>query len=384
MKIGLDRIDRPFRWMLAVAAVGLLLCILGLLLGAQATICGWVTMALFLLGLSLGAMTIMMIHGLTGGRWGDAALPPLRAMVATLPLALVLLLPVLVRPDFVFPWAADPAALTETARHKLAYLNVPFFLVRFAVCVIVWFVLAWFLLGPTATVPVKTAQQRRARSMGCAAGLVVHGFAVSVFSTDWMLSLEPNFYSTIYGMLEASAETIGAYAVAVLVLAARRSIETMPGGAERVALSEDVANMLFGLMLTWAYLAFMQWLIIWGGDLPVEIHWYIMRTRNGWQFVLWLIALQFVLPFAGFLSRDLKRSHAGIVWLAAITLAGHLADVLWRVRPAFAGFGLSWPDLAALAGAGGLWTALFVFALREPERIAAWRERLARGRFANG
>ena len=106
----------------------------------------------------------------------------------------------------------------------------------------------------------------------------------------------------------------------------------MPGGEEDVALSEDVANMLFGFVLMWVYLAFMQWLVIWGGDLPTEIHWYIVRSQHGWQYLLWLmILLQFAVPFGGFLSRDLKRSHAGLLWLGATVLAGHFFDVFWLV-----------------------------------------------------
>lgn len=364
----------PVLALLTVAAAGLALCMAGLALQPRTTLAGWLTITLFLLGLPLGAMTILMVHGLTGGKWGSALLPPLRAILATLPLALLLLLPLLARLDLVFPWAGiDPAALPETVRLKLAYLNVPFFLIRFTVCCVAWLVLAWLVLGWTAEPPRKGTGGR-----GYAIGLIVHGFAVTVFAIDWMLSLEPGFTSTIYAMLEASAQVVGAYALAMAALAAGRAVEIVPGGEEDVALGEDIANMLFGLVLMWAYLAFMQWLVIWGGDLPDEIHWYIIRSRHGWQYALWLmIALAFAVPFAGFLSRGVKRSHRGLLWLAGVVLAGHFIETVWRFRPSLPGPG--WPDLAALAGAGASWAALFLALFARPERIVLRSRRSAHG-----
>lgn len=363
-----------------VASGGLVLCCLGLFVDPRSTLAGWLTVALFLLGLPLGAMTILMVHGLTGGRWGEVLHAPLRAVAATLPLALLLLLPVVARVDLVFPWAGtDPTMLPETVRQKLAYLNVPFFIIRFIVCALIWLVLGWLILGWTGS---DKDRSRRTTSRPYAIGLIVHGIAVTVFAIDWMLSIEPDFYSTIYAMLEASAEVVGACALALAVLAAGRAIETMPGGEDDTALGEDVANMLFGFMLIWAYLSFMQWLIIWAGDLPEEIHWYILRGQHGWQYLLWLlIALQFVVPFAGFLNRSVKRSHRGLLGLGALVLAGHFADVLWRIRPALSATGapMSWTDLAAIAGAGGAWCLWFLWALSEPNRIAFWRGRQVRG-----
>jgi hypothetical protein len=363
----------------AVAAAGSLLCGFGLLMAPRTTLAGWLTSALFLLGLPLGAMTVLMVDGLTGGRWGDALRPPLRAIVATLPLALMLLLPLLARLDLVFPWAgADPGMLPDTVRQKLAYLNGPFFIIRFLACALAWLALGWLILTWTAP---DTDRPDRRTSRGFAVGLIIHGLAVTVFAIDWMLSIEPDFYSTIYAMLEAAAEVVGACALALMVLAAGRAVETMPGGEHDTALGEDVANMLFGFMLMWAYLAFMQWIIIWGGDLPEEIHWYIVRSRDGWQYLLWLlIALQFLVPFAGFLTRSIKRSHLGLLGLGVLVLTGHFVDVVWRIRPPLSAAGpVSWPDLAAMAGAGGLWFAGFLLAITWPDRILFWRRRQVHG-----
>jgi hypothetical protein len=346
----------------------------------RGTLAGWLTVALFLLGLPLGAMTILMVHGLTGGRWGEALRGPLRAMVATLPLALLLLLPVVARSDLVFPWAGtEPSMLSDTLRQKLAYLNMPFFVLRFVACAVIWLVLGWLILGWTEA---GKDRARRATSRPYAIGLIVHGLAVTVFAIDWMLSIEPDFLSSMYPMLEAAAEVVGAFALALAVLAAGRVIETMPGGEEDTALGEDVANMLFGLMLIWAYLSFMQWLIIWAGDLPEEIHWYVLRSQDGWQYQLWLlIALQFAVPFTGFLNRSVKRSHRGLLALGTLVLAGHFADVVWRIRPALSAAGalLSWTDPVVIAVAGGAWGAWFLRALSAPNRTPFWRGRQVRG-----
>lgn len=365
----MSRIEQAF---LIAGIAGLACCAAGVSLDARAMLGAWLAAASFALSLPLGALTILMVHGLTGGRWGGAIRQPLRILAATLPLALILLLPVLIRLDLIFSWAgADSAMLAEKVREKLVYLNVPFFLLRFAVCAAIWLALAWMVLSSTEEHLAKSGDGRK-----YALGLILHAFAISVFSIDWMLSLEPEFTSTVYALCEASAEVVGAFATAVIVLAARRAVEILPGGEEGVALSEDLANMLLGFVLTWIYLVFMQWLVVWGGDLPEEVHWYVIRSGSGWQYLLYLLIALQVAAFAGLLNRDLKRSHAGLIWLAGITLAGHFVDVFWRIRPAlFAGGPLAlWHDAAAWIGSGGLWLALFLFLLRRPDRIT-WRKR---------
>lgn len=360
---------------LAAGTGGIVLCMLGASLDAKAMLGAWLPAALFALSLPLGALTILMVHGLTGGRWGEAVRQPLRIMIAMLPFAVILLLPVLMRLDVIFPWAgADAAMLPENVREKLIYLNVPFFLLRFAACAAIWLALAW-------TMPSGADQAKRGGGRKYALGLILHGLAVSVFAIDWMLSLEPEFISTIYALCEASAEVVGAFALAILVVAATRSVEVLPGGDEDVALSEDLANMQFGFLLTWIYLVFMQWIVVWGGDLPDEIHWYIVRVTDGWQYLLWLLIALQVAAFAGSLSRPLKRSHDGLIWLAGVALAGHFVDVFWRIRPPLLSGDLLalWHDAIAWMGLGGLWLALFLFLLRRPDRITWWKREVAHG-----
>ncbi|MBZ9986826.1 hypothetical protein LB572_06930 [Mesorhizobium sp. BH1-1-5] len=370
----MSRLEQGF---VAVGIAGLVLCALGASLDARAMLGAWLPAALFALSLPLGALTILMVHGLTGGRWGEAVRQPLRIMTALLPFALILLLPVLMGLDLIFPWAgADPATLSEKVREKLAYLNVPFFLLRFAVCAAIWLVLTWVVLGSTSEGSGKAGNGRK-----YALGLILHALAVSVFAIDWMLSIQPEFTSTIYALCEASAEVVGAFGLAILVLAARRAVEVMPGGEEDAALSEDLANMQLGFLLTWIYLIFMQWIVVWGGDLPDEIGWYIIRATGGWQYLLWLLIALQVAAIAGSLSRPLKRSHDGLIWLTGLVLASHFVDVFWRIRPPLLSGGLLalWHDAVAWIGLGGLWLALFLFLLRRPDRLVWWKREVAHG-----
>ncbi|MDN2566032.1 hypothetical protein N1F89_07350, partial [Aquibium sp. A9E412] len=328
---------------------------------------GWLAGALLALGLPLGALTMLMIHALTGGAWGDALRQPLRAVAATLPAGLLLLVPVLAALGEAFPWAAaETADLPESVRHKLAYLNAPFFTLRFAATAAVWLVLCWRVLALTA--PAATAADRRPLALRrwAAGGLVLHALAVSVLSVDWMMSLEPEFFSTIYPLLVASAQTVGAYALATLVLARRRDLGALPAGDAAMALGEDVANMLFGLVLMWAYLAFMQFLIVWAADLPREIGHYLTRTEGGWQVVLWLVlALHVAVPLLAFPNRRLKRSRRGVAALAATLVAAHALETVWRVAPplAEAGGPAALLSLAGFAAAAAAWAAVFLLLL---------------------
>jgi hypothetical protein len=312
--------------------------------------------SLFWLGFPLGALTILMIHNLTGGAWGEAIRPALRAMLGTMPLALIFLAILVFDLSAIFPWAGVRAnTLPEAVQSKAAYLNVPFFTVRSATYAGIWLLLTY----------IFTSSSGRSRAAS-AIGLVLQAFTITFFAVDWMMSLEPEFYSTVYGMIEASAETVGAFSLVLLALAASTRFPHGNGGSGEIVLGEDLANMLFGFVLTWVYLSFVQWLIIWAGDLPDEIGWYLARSHGIWLYVLWLLVLcGFAIPFVGFLSRRLKRSPRGFGLLVSIVLLGHLLDMLWRIGAALMPIS---PSLlvggaVAFAATGAIWIALFAHLL---------------------
>lgn len=338
-------------WVLLIGALGAVICLIGLFVAPGALARGWLAGALLALGLSVGAMWLLLVHALTGGRWGEAIRPTLHRMLALLPFGLLALVPLLFVLPVLFPWTAPTEALPESVRHKLAYLNIPFFLLRFVASALILLALA----GPVRR---WTEPGRRAPGSGVAVALILVSLAVAMLSVDWMMSPEPEFVSTIYPMLEASAEAVGALSLALLAITLAAPVQRIPGGEPGVPLGEDVANVLFGFLLTWAYMAFMQYLIVWAADLPSEIGWYLRRNNGGWELVLWLMLLLHLVPGAGLMVPRVKRSRAGLLALAAAMLAGHAVDVLWRIVPA--GPGPGWVALGPILLLGALWGALFV------------------------
>lgn len=374
--------NRP--WPAIAAAItgvaGLALLLAAVFAGPDGLLPGWFTASSFVLGLGLGAMTLLLVHLLTGGAWGRALLPALRAMTATVPLALLFHLPLLAGADVLFPWAqGDTGNLPEAVRHKLAYLNLPFFMARFALCAALWLGLCHLVL--TWTAPGEAAHRLRHQG-GAAAALIAHSVAMLFFVTDWMMSLEPGFISTIHPVLVMASQAVSACALAVLVTTWRRPVTRVPGGESGSTAGRDIASILFGFLLIWAYLAYMQWLVIWAGDLPHEARWYLHRVEGGWRIVLWLIvAIGFALPFAGFLSVRVKRSRRGIAMLAACVLAGQALATLWRLRPALAVTPSPelWGEAVALCAAASLWSLLFGLLLTRPALLSAVQREVRHG-----
>jgi hypothetical protein len=178
-----------------------------------------------------------------------------------------------------------------------------------------------------------------------------------------MQSLEPDFYSTIYPMLVASEQLVAALAATIL-LAGR--LDAGPGGEARSTLGEDLGKLLISAVFFWGYLAFMQWIVIWSGNLPDEIGWYLVRMNGGWQVLLWaIVCLGFAVPFVGLVSRPGKRDPR---WLAAIvgaTLLGQMLEGVWRIAPAFPPSGLMLAMLvpaALLIGGAGLFATNYLLA----------------------
>jgi hypothetical protein len=323
----------------------------------------------FLLGIPLGSLAILMVHNLTGGRWGETIRPALDAAARLLPLSLLFTLPLLAGLHDVYAWSQPGAADDPLLRDKAWYLNVEFFVIRNAVYFAVWLVLGrslrkWaFARHSDATVDEK----ERLRAVS-AVGLLVYAVTVTFAAIDWIMSLMPQWYSTAFGLLAAMGQVLGAFSFTIIWTAwsaHTADAQRIPGASaaphdDITSRFHDLGNLLLTLVMTWAYLAFTQYLIIWAEDLPNEIAWYLPRVETSWRVVaLCLVVFHFAVPLVVLLSRRAKRAPRVLATLAALLLFAHLIDAWWLVVPAFRveGVTLNWTDPLAVLGLGGLWLA---------------------------
>ncbi len=370
----LRRLQRPV-WM--TTGAGLALLVLGAVLHWERFLHSYLYVWVFVWGLTAGALGMLLIHGLTGGGWGLVVQRPLQAAADLMPLVALLFVPLLFGMGEVWDWAGSGAE-SHLLEKKAWYLNTGFFLTRAAIYFLLWTLLAW---------AVGHGLRRRARRdpdadavlfrLG-AGGLILHVLMVTLAGVDWVLSLQPRFYSTIFGMIMVDAQLLSGLAVAVIAAVLRERKPTLAPyvSAER---RRDLGNLLLAAVVMWAYLVFMQYLIVWNGNLPDEIVWYLPRMQTSWFWLgVSLLLVAFVFPLFALLLRALKESPRGLPIVAAIVLVGQLLYSFWLVEPAFrkGGFAVLWTDLAALLGVGGLWTAAFLWRLsRLPVTPAAGEAR---------
>jgi hypothetical protein len=247
---------------------------------------------------------------------------------------------------------------------KTGYLNVPFFAVR-AVLYFAVFVTLAFLLNKWSLAQDRTADNRYTKQMRVLSGpgMVALIFTVTFASIDWYMSLEPEWFSTIYGFIFVAAWTLSALAFVIAVMANLSADEPM----RRIVAPlhfHDLGKLMLALVMLWAYFAFSQFLIIWSGNLPEEIVWYIRRIHGGWGALIITIGiLHFAAPFLFLLSRDLKRNPRRLVLVAVLIIVMRMVDLLWMLAPAFGHGKWILVDVIALLGFGGLWLALFTWQL---------------------
>lgn len=358
---ALDRYQRPA---LLAGGAAFFACAIGGFFQPDQFFRSYLFAFLFWAGIALGCMAVAMLHHVTGGAWGLAIRRPLEAGMRTLPLVVVLFLPIALGLPRIYEWAHPEAVAADPIlKHKSLYLNVPFFLGRAAVYFGAWLVLAYFLnrwsLEQDATGDRTIARRLQLLS---SAGLVLYGLTVTFASIDWAMSLEPHWFSTMYGVLFIAGQGLSAFAfiIAVLILIA--------GSAPLARFVEakhyhDLGKLMLAFVMFWAYVSFSQYLIIWAGNLPEEIPWYLRRLQGGWGWVgAALVVLHFALPFFLLLPASANRNPRILLGVAGLVLFMRLVDVFWLTRPAFAegGFHLHWIDLLAPVAVGGLWLAAFL------------------------
>jgi len=353
---------------LLVGIGGLALCLVGAVLSPAQFFRSYLLAYLFWIGITLGCLALVMLHHLVGGAWGFVIRRVLESGTRTLPLMAVLFIPLLFGLSDLYSWARpEVVASDEILRHKSSYLNVPFFVFRTAVYFAVWIGVA-HVLNKWSLAQDQTADPSLARRFELLSGpgLVLYGGTVTFASIDWVMSLDPHWFSTIYGVMFMVGQVLATLAfviVAMMLLAGYKPLSAVltPGHFH------DLGNLLLAFVMLWAYVAFSQYLIIWSGNLPEEIPWYLQRMSGGWQWIgLALMLFHFALPFLVLLSRRTKRSLQMLAAVAGAMLLMRLIDVFWLIAPGFhhAGMFLHWLDVLAPLSIGGIWLAVFTWQLK--------------------
>ena len=355
---------------LALGAAGLILAIILGVMSAhgqnpwQQFFRSYLVAYIYWISIPLGCLAILMLHHLTGGWWGLPIRRILEAGTRTLPLMAALFIPILIGMSRIYPWT-QPGVIADDVdnQFKRAYLQPHFFLVRAVVYFAIWLVLA-YLLNKWSAEQDRTGDLRFQQHMEALAGpgAVLWGLAVTAAAIDWVMSLEPHWFSTIYGFLFIVVELLAAMSFTLVVLRMLSDYEPLKDSADFSQLN-DLGNLMLAFVLLWAYLSFSQLLIVWAGNLRNEIPWYTERAFGGWAPVaVFLLVLHFFVPFFLLLQRKVKRRLRVLSLVAAALVVLAFVDVYWLVAPSYDKL-RPHPvllDLFAVAGIGGVWLGMFL------------------------
>ncbi|HWU41474.1 MAG TPA: hypothetical protein VN203_27785, partial [Candidatus Acidoferrum sp.] len=323
---------------------------------------------LFWIGITLGCFALIMLYHMVGGIWGYAIRRLLETGAQTFSLMAVLFLPILVGMRSLYVWAQPGTTPSpDMASGHAWYLSISLFVVRAIVYFAIW-ISAGHYLNKWSLEQDRTADPSLARRLKrlSAPGLILYGLTVTFASIDWVMSLEPEWHSTIYGMMYMVGFVLEALTFIVIVEYLLSNREPLSRAATP-SHSHDLGNLMLTFVILWAYLNFSQFLIIWAENLTDEIPWYLHRTTGGWQGVaLALILFLFALPFLILLSRTAKRRAAILAVLGLGILVMRFVDLIWLVVPAFhpASISIHWMDVLAPVGIGGIWLWAFLGHLR--------------------
>ncbi|HEV2800288.1 MAG TPA: hypothetical protein VGW12_07315 [Pyrinomonadaceae bacterium] len=325
---------------LVAGIVALVICIVGAFLSPAGFWRAYLVGYVFWTGVSVGSLAIIMLHHLSGGGWGVVIRRPLEAAARTLPVMAILFLPIAfaVFTHTLYPWTVPEERDLEIIKHKAIYLNVPFFLGRTVFYFAAWLGLAYFLskfsLQQDRTDDPRERRRLKERMQNISGpGILLFGLTVTFAAVDWVMSLEPEWFSTIYGLLIMVGWGVSALAFAIVTTVILSRDERL-AHVYQPRHFHDHGKLLLAFVMLWAYFSFSQFLIIWSGNLPEEIPWYLRRLFGGWGYVaVALVIFHFALPFILLLSRERKRRGRALVLVALLVLVMRVIDLFWTIAP---------------------------------------------------
>jgi hypothetical protein len=383
---------------LIVGLVGLAVCALGFIIDRDHFFRSWLIAYLLFLGIALGSLALTMIQHLSGGTWGVFR-RVFEASSRTIPLLFLLFLPVLFGIPTLFTWShEDHVATDEILRHKALYLNVPFFIGRAIFYFAAWAGLAWILNRLSARQDSGDLSVNMSIQRWSGAGLVIYALTVTFAGIDWIMSINPHWYSTLFGFLMMGGQGLAALAFTIVI--STLLVKQQPMAALlRPHHFHDLGKLMLAFVMLWAYFNFSQFLLTYAANLIEEIPYMTTRMSHGWGYLAtFLLVFHFAVPFLLLLSRQIKRTPERLVVIAAWLLFARYADLFMMITPEFASSGenlhmltgeheshffIHWLDLATPLAIGGLWLWMFFTQLRQRPMLAVGdpylRESLASG-----
>ena len=357
--------DTP-RWQsraLIIGVAGVIFCIIGGVLDLRDFLRGYLIAYMFWTGLSLGCMALLMVQYLSGGFWGLSIRRILEAGAKNLWWIWLLFLPILIFRHDLYRWMNDPALTHE----NYWYLNQPWWIGRWILYFLIWGLLTYELCrrGNRQDAPIPAGTAPRFQGLS-GAGLVLYSLTASFAAVDWVMSLDPQWGSTMYGLIFLVGQGLSALCFSIIML----TVLTRYSPYDRIIKPmqfHDIGKLTLAFVMLFAYFSFSQWLIIWSGNLPDEISWFLQRIHGGFGWVMiGIVLLHFALPFALLLSRDRKRAGRRLIPIAILLMIMRMVDIYWYTMPNFRDAKLfSIWYLAAPIGLGGLWLAAFFYNFRK-------------------
>ncbi|MBX7220524.1 MAG: hypothetical protein K1Y36_11305 [Blastocatellia bacterium] len=358
---------------LGLGVLGLLGCAAGFVTDRAGFMSSYLIGFLWMAAIPLGSLCWLQIQYLSGGKWGLIGRRHFEAAVKTLPIVGLLFIPVIIGLHDTFEWShADIVAKDPILRNKAKYLDPTFFIIRYVVYFGLWSLFA-FALNAWARKQDQLKDMRLKPLMHnfSGLGLMMMALTLTFASTDWIMSVEPHWFSTMLPVIFMATCLQMGISWSVVVFKNLKDTEPYKSSLKKNQL-HDYGNLLLAMTMFWTYCSFSQLLITWSGNLREETPWYLKRLHGGYEWVaLALVALHFFVPFFALLMKPIKRDANKLVWVAMWQMAFCWVDFFWLIKPAFTGHGshselhFSLWDFAAPIGLMGLWIWLYLGNLKK-------------------
>ena len=363
-----EKIDRFQRPALGIGIIGIGLCVLQFFLNRPVFFQSWLFGWLYWNGFVLGSLAILLMHNVVGGNWGVVIKRFTEAAAKTVPITFIGVIPVLLGVHELYIWShPDVVAHNESIRLKQAYLNVPFWMGRSLLYFVIFAVIAFYLSGLGAEQDRTGSPNVLIRMRRFSAPFLVIFVLSGTFGFfDWIMSIEPDWYSTIYGAMFLVGQVLQTFAFCVILLYLFSNWKPF-AGLVKIQHYHDLGNLMLAFTMLWAYTSWSQFLIIWAGNLPDEIPWYLRRFSGGWGAIAFVVAVfHFCVPFFLLLMRFIKKNPKFLATLCGYILLARMLDVYWisipGLRPRH--FVFYWSDIVAVIGIGGIWLWFFLWRLK--------------------